>query len=36
MMFKVGEPIVCTTEIKLQKPPVSEKFPPLIAPLASG
>lgn len=30
-----GEPAVGTTDSKLQKPPVSEKFPPLIVP-ASG
>ena len=28
--------MVCTAEIKLQNPPVTEKSPPLIAPPASG
>ena len=31
-----GAPGVCTGAIKLQKPPVTEKSPPLIAPLASA
>src|SRR5262245_56946999 len=34
-MVSVGAPGVCTTESKLQKPPVREKLPPLITP-ASG
>lgn len=35
-MFSVGAPGICTTEIKLQNPPVTEKLPPAIAPPASG
>ena len=35
VMASSGTPGVCTTESKLQKPPVREKLPPLIAP-ASG
>ena len=32
----VGEPVVCTTEMRLQNPPLTEKLPPLIAMPASG
>ena len=35
VMASNGAPGDCTTESKLQKPPATEKFPPLIAP-ASG
>ena len=35
VMASNGAPGVCTTESKLQNPPVTEKFPPLIVP-ASG
>ena len=35
-MVKTGAPGICTAEIKLQKPPVKEKLPPVIAALASG
>ena len=35
VMASNGAPGDCTTDSKLQKPPVTEKFPPLIAP-ASG
>ena len=31
-----GAPDVCTTDIRIQKPPVTAKFPPLIPPPASG
>ena len=31
----VGDPMVCTTDSKLQNPPVSEKLPPVIGPPAS-
>jgi len=36
VMVNAGAPAVCTTEIKLQNPPVKEKLPPLIAPPASA
>ena len=36
VMLRFGNPGVCTTEMRLQKPPVSEKPPPLIAPPVSG
>src|SRR6185436_16732579 len=35
-MLNSGAPGVCTTESKLQNPPVREKSPPLIAGPASG
>ena len=36
VMESNGAPGVCTTESKLQNPPVMEKFPPAIGPPASG
>jgi hypothetical protein len=36
VMVSNGVPGVCTPERKLQKPPVSEKFPTVIGPPASG